>query len=165
MFRPIISKITSTLPLFVAAALLQASPSYASEKNADSLESQNKDLAKVISQIIADRPPVDDFGVVLANIHDFPTNLAKAAKTELKFNDRLQIVYVVKGSLADQLGLKPGDQLLQINSFYISRGEAAIKEFAERIDGGVDWNGEVNTTIIRNGFGQDHSNRDSKAKG
>lgn len=165
MFRSIKSKLTSILPLIMVAAALQATPAYASEKIAETLESQNKDLDKAISHIIAIRPPVDDFGVVLANIHDFPAELAKTAKAELKFNDRLQIVYVVRGSLADQLGLEPGDQLLQINSFYISRGEAAIQEFAERINGGVDWNGEVSATVIRDGFGQDHSNRVSKAKG
>ncbi len=156
MLRSSILKIM--VPALIAAAplILEAAPSQSTE-SALILESTSKQLNKAIQEIIAIRPPVDDFGVVLANIHDFSGELARSAKMELKFSDRLQIISIEAGSLADQLGLKPGDQLLQINSFYVSRGQSALKQFAERVEPAVEWQGEITTTIIRDGFGQNHS--------
>ncbi len=157
MLRTSFLKLLTFTVIATVSLLSEAAPSRKAEENARMLQSTSKDLNQAIQQIIATRPPIDDFGVVLANIHDFPGELAKAAKTELKFTDRLQIISVEEGSLADQLGLKPGDQLLQINSFYVSRGASALKQFAERVQPSVEWKGEITTTIIRDGFGQNHS--------
>lgn len=141
----------------VAAPLIAEATPSESPENALNLGSTNKKLNKAIQDIIATRPPVDDFGVVLANIHDFSSELTRSAKMELKFSDRLQIISIEPGSLADQLGLKPGDQLLQINNFYVSRGQSALQQFAERVEPAIEWQGEITTTIIRDGFGQNHS--------
>ncbi|MDQ8184425.1 hypothetical protein [Pelagicoccus sp. SDUM812002] len=161
---------SSLLKIFLGLALatpitIHSEPSLRTNERELTLVSSSDQLNEAIQQIIAKRPPVDDFGVVLANIHDFPEELVRIAKSDLKFSDRLQIVSIEKDSLADQLGLKPGDQLLQINSFYISRGQSALKQFAERVEPAVEWEGEITTTIIRDGFGQNHSNAGSGKKG
>lgn len=157
MLRTSFTKVLVLAILTMAPLLTEAKPSQKTDDSTLVLQSSSKQLNKTIQQIIATRPPVDAFGAVLANIHDFPQELAREAKSELNFSDRLQIVSIVKGSLADQLGHKPGDQLLQINSFYISRGQTAFKQFMERVEPAVEWDGEINTTIIRDGFGQNHS--------
>ncbi len=157
MLRSSLLKITLITLLATAALTTEAAPTTQAEGNSLVLMSSSKQLNQAIQQIVATRPPVDDFGVVLANIHDFPKELARIAKSELAFSDRLQIVSIEKGSLAEQLGLEPGDQLLQINSFYVSRGQTALKQFDERVAPEVEWDGEITTTIIRDGFGQNHS--------
>ncbi len=157
MLRNSILKLLIGTLIASASLVSEAAPSRQAEENFLMLQSTSKELNQAIQQIVATRPPIDDFGVVLANIHDFPAELTKAAKTELKFSDRLQIISVEAGSLADQIGLKPGDQLLQINSFYVSRGQSALKQFAERVEPSVEWKGEITTTVIRDGFGQNHS--------
>ncbi|MBD5780301.1 hypothetical protein IEN85_12430 [Pelagicoccus sp. NFK12] len=157
MLRSSFQKIILTAIAAAMPLLAGAKPSKNADESSLVLYSGNKQLNQAIQEIIATRPPVDDFGVVLANIHDFPQELVRSAKSELKFSDRLQVISIEKDSLADQLGLKPGDQLLQINSFYVSRGQAALQQFVERVEPAVEWDGEINTTIIRNGFGQNHS--------
>ncbi|MDQ8180100.1 hypothetical protein [Pelagicoccus sp. SDUM812005] len=157
MLRSSLSKIILIAIVAATPLLSHAAPSKQANESALVLTSSSKQLNKAIQQIIATRPPVDDFGVVLANIHDFPKELVREAKSELQISDRLQIISIEKGSLAEQLGLKPGDQLLQINSFYVSRGQSALKQFAERVEPAVEWDGEITTTIIRDGFGQNHS--------
>lgn len=123
------------------------------------LESENPELNAAIVEIIASRQPVDDFGVVLANIHDFAPELRSAAKKELQSSDRLQIISLAPGSVADEIGLEIGDQLLQINSFYVSRGRNAIAQFSERVEPSVKWNEPLKTTVIRDGYGQNHSTK------
>jgi len=154
------STLTKTIATFVtlslAAIQLTAKPA-SDRESAHVLQSGDKALNKAIVSIIDERPPVDEFGVVLANIHDFEPNVKLTAKRELDFSDRLQIISVEKGSIADQLGLRPGDQLLQINSFYVSRGATAHEKFEQRVIPGVDWEEPINTTIIRDGFGQSRS--------
>lgn len=164
MLRTSILKLALIAQITGTALLLEAAPVIETETTSI-LSSSDTKLDEALQKIVAERPPVDSFGVVLANIHDFSPELAPKAKKELQFNDRLQIVSVVKGSIADQLGLKPGDQLLQINSFYVSRGQTALKQFAERVEPGVEWHGSLNTTIIRDGFGQNHSLPASDSKG
>ncbi|MBK1880552.1 PDZ domain-containing protein [Pelagicoccus mobilis] len=151
------------ISLALSAIQLSASPtSHCESKHV--LACANKKLNEAISKIIKERPPVDEFGVVLANIHDFAPDLKLTAKRELDFTDRLQIVSVQKGSVADELGLRPGDQLLQINSFYVSRGETALEKFSQRVLPAVDWQEPLNTTIIRDGFGQSRSLNESDAE-
>lgn len=149
-------KILSLALLAFATASVHSTPASTNSQETV-LKCKGNGLNDAISQILEQREPVENLGVVLANIHDFPPELIKSAKQELKFSDRLQIICVVKGSLADQLGLKPGDQLIQINSLYVSRGQAALQQFADRVIPEVDWNGSIDTTIIRDGFGQNHS--------
>lgn len=154
----LIAQITGIAPLLEAAPVLET-------ETAAILTSSDSRLDQALQKIVAERPPVQSFGVVLANIHDFSSELAPIAKNELQFSDRLQIIRVTKGSIADQLGLKPGDQLLQINSFYVSRGQTALEQFAERVEPAVEWHGSIHTTVIRDGFGQNHSLTSSDEKG
>jgi len=128
------------------------------------LTSENSQLSEAINGLVCERPPVKEFGAVLANIHDFSEDLRQTAKQELDFSDRLQIISITQGSIADQLGLRPGDQLLQINSFYVTRGKTALEKFSQRIIPSVDWQKPVNTTIIRDGIGQSRSNKHTGPK-
>lgn len=158
MFQRLTKTIAILLALSLAATQLIAQPE-GSKDSTRVLKSDNEELNRAIETIVSDRPPVDEFGVVLANIHDFSPDLKMTAKRELAFSDRLQIISVERDSIADQLGLRPGDQLLQINSFYVARGESALEKFSQRILPGVDWKEPIDATIIRDGFGQSRSNR------
>lgn len=155
-------KVLKKLTLMLALSLVALSAIANQPSNPDrslSITTNDAKLAEAIATIITKRPAVEQFGVVLANIHDFAPELKLVAKRELGFSDRLQIVCIQRNSLADQLGLRPGDQLLQINDFYVSRGKTAFKMFAEKIVPSVDWNEPLDTTIIRDGFGQTRTNK------
>lgn len=149
--------IKTTLALGIAlalnATLLFAAPTISQS----TLKSSVPELNEVICKLVDERKPIDPFGAVLANIHDFPADLRPAAKKELHFSDRLQVIRVSEESIADKIGLRPGDQLLQINSFYVTRGKRALEQFSDRIIPGVDWNEPIDTTFIRDGFGQSRS--------
>lgn len=147
------------LAALVASSCVFIHAKPAVDKKAESiiLKSENSELNEAIARLAAERQSVEAFGVVLANIHDFPPELAKLAKKEFNLSDRLQIISVEKDSLADKLDLKPGDQLLQINSFYVTRGQKALEQFADRIHPSVDWTDSIKATVIRDGYGQDHS--------
>lgn len=148
-----LSKLLAFAVLIAATALTQAAVSKGDFVTA---KSSDEELQKEITRLLDERSPSESFGVVLANIHDFSPDVAGAAKNELKCNDRLQILSVRKGSVADKLGLKPGDQLLQINSFYIERGKAALDSFNQRVMPDVDWTGAIDTVVLRNGYGQSY---------
>lgn len=151
--------ISKLLKLVAFVALLTTSLiAQAAVSNSEfvSAKSNDGDLQKEISRLLDERSALDSFGVVLANIHDFSPEVVSAAKKELRFNDRLQILSVRKGSIADKLGLKPGDQLLQINSYYVERGKEALESFNRRVIPGIDWDGTIDTVVIRDGYGQSH---------
>jgi len=145
----LVRKITQLLFLH----LLMATAAFAADDIA-TLDVKNKALQKEIERLVGEREPFSSFGVILANIHDFPPELTSIAKDELDSNDRLQVISVKSSSVAARLGLRPGDQLMQINNFYVRRGPAALNEFRDRVYDNVDWEGSIEALIIRDGFGR-----------
>ncbi len=111
-------------------------------------------VAQAIEEIVNTREAIKPLGIVVANIYDFDQVAAQVARTELSMNDRLQVIEVKPDSLAEKLGLMPGDQLIQLNSHYISKGKKALGQLEERILPAINWNAEIVATVIRDGYAQ-----------
>ena len=67
---------------------------------------------------------------------------------------RLAVVAVKSNSIAQRLGLQPGDILVEINEMHVPKGSYAFRELAQRILPRVDPRGPVTATVIRNGYGR-----------
>lgn len=136
---------------------VESKPIFERKVALDTSTKSGKKLSAAIGTMIAQRELIQPLGVVVANIHDFAPELRQTAKAQLNMGDRLQIIHIAKDSIAERLGLEVGDQLIQFNDLYVSRGQKALEKLNVGVLPRIQWNQELSATIIRNGYGQTHS--------
>lgn len=148
----------AALLVTLSLAATTASLGKPSSKETAAKSSQaSSDSHAMLDKLVAQRAPLQPLGIIVANVHDFEGEDARQAKKELQMSDRLQVIFVQPNSLADRLGLIPGDELIQFNEHYVSRGKTALQQLEDRILPQIDWTEEIQATIIRDGFGQTRS--------
>lgn len=137
----------------VANAAAIASPLQASAiENGDVVVLEQEE--PLFQELLRELDVITPIGLVMANIYDFSEADMRVAKTDHEFGERLKVLAVIKNSIADHLGLQPGDVILELNNVYVPKGEDAIAQFVERVLPQIDWNGVVSATILRDGFAQ-----------
>lgn len=134
-----------------------AKPIFASKISIDTKSKTGKKLLAAIETLIESRETIMPLGITVANIHDFAPELRQTAKSQLNMGERLQIIHIEHGSLAEKLGLEFGDQLVQLNDLYVARGQRALEKLNSGTLPRLVWSQELNATIIRDGYGQSYS--------
>lgn len=143
-----------TLLLAAACLALVASPLGATPTT-QRAKSKGSSLAQSsIAAIVAERGPIETLGATVANIHDFDSQAAVVLRTELKMNDRLQVLSVTEDSPAARIGLEPGDVIMELNGIYVPKGHNAAEQLAARVLPQIDWSQPLRATVLRNGFAQ-----------
>ena len=91
------------------------------EKVAYRLQKANVELCPVTQRSL---------GFTVHTIYDYPDNLQEIARAFLPVSESLSLRTVRAGSPAEQAGLRPGDQLVQLSGQYFPRGGTASRFYA-----------------------------------
>ncbi|MEM9159773.1 MAG: PDZ domain-containing protein, partial [Verrucomicrobiota bacterium] len=103
----------------------------------------------VIEDQFGKTPAIREIGFIVDNIYSIDEDKRNIAKRNHQINERLQVIKVMKDSIAHEAGLQPGDKLLQINDVYIPKTADAIDFIALKIVPHLDPKENISFLIIR----------------
>ena len=151
---PTRSFLVAVAALALAGSSIAANPfAPKSQKQSQSSKSDER-CERTIQDFVAQSDSIMPLGIVVANIHDFSSENANYLRASRKMTDRLQIVSITQNSLADKIGLKVGDVIMEFNGIYVPKGPDAATQLVERVLPQIDWTKPLQATVLRNGFAQ-----------
>lgn len=91
-------------------------------------------------------------GIHIANKYMFSEDMQEAAFSLFKISNVLKIIHVVKGSAAEQSGIKENDILVAINDWTIPIGKDSHTEFFENLKAAAEKNPQISIKVLRDGI-------------
>jgi hypothetical protein len=91
-------------------------------------------------------------GIHIANKYMFSEDMQEAVFSLFKISNVPKIIHVVKGSAAEQSGIKENDVLVAINDWAVPIGKDSHTEFLEKLKDVAEKNPQISIKVLRDGI-------------